>query len=94
MSLEAKTTITAEELHEDTARATAAASEAPVLITEGGKPAYVLLSHEEFLALQERNPRPGSVLSALADMRPEANFRYDFERIQWEPRPVDFGEDP
>jgi PHD/YefM family antitoxin component YafN of YafNO toxin-antitoxin module len=93
MSLEAKTTITAEELHKDTARATAAAAEAPVLITEGGKPAFVLLSHEEFLALQERHPRPGSVLSALADMRPEAKFRYEFERDRSQPRPVGFGEE-
>lgn len=92
MSLEAKTIITAEELHENTARATAAAAEAPVLITEGGKPAYVLLSHEEFLALEGKPVPKLTLLDAFADTRPEADFDFEFERIRGKSRPVDFGE--
>ncbi|MCL2660219.1 MAG: type II toxin-antitoxin system prevent-host-death family antitoxin [Acidobacteriaceae bacterium] len=42
------TTLTSRELNQDVTRARQASEQGPVFITERGKPAYVLLSIEEY----------------------------------------------
>lgn len=66
------TTMTSREFNQHTGRAKAAANSGPVIITDRGEPAYVLMSNEEYRRLsQEAAPAPErkfvSILEALAD---------------------------
>lgn len=67
------TTMTSREFNQDTARAKRAAKSGPVIITERGKPAFVVLSFEEFERLEatqeERAPTgaPKTLREALMD---------------------------
>jgi prevent-host-death family protein len=45
------TTLTSREFNQDTSRAKKAASEGPVIITDRGQPAHVLLSFKQYLEL-------------------------------------------
>lgn len=45
------TTLSSREFNQDTSRAKEAAAEGPVFITDGGKPAHVLLSIEDYRRL-------------------------------------------
>jgi len=85
------TTLTSREFNQHTGRAKLAADKGPVVITDRGMPAYVLLSHEEYERLQGYR-RPMSALESLADPRPEGDFPYEFERAEWRYREIDFGE--
>jgi len=57
-------TITSREANQDFSRAKREAKTGPVIITERGKPANVLLSYEEYRRL---TGRPQSLLDALWD---------------------------
>ncbi|HEY0919256.1 type II toxin-antitoxin system Phd/YefM family antitoxin [Devosia sp.] len=59
-------TMTSREFNQNTSRAKAAADHGPVVITDRGRPAYVLLTHSEFARLTTKVPRM-SALAALAD---------------------------
>jgi prevent-host-death family protein len=50
------TTMTSREFNQQTSRAKKAADKGPVIITDRGKPAYVLLSNEEFERLAGKKP--------------------------------------
>jgi prevent-host-death family protein len=52
----AVTRLTAREFNQDVSRAKRAANVGPVLITDRGKPAYVLLSHDEYRRLAGKKP--------------------------------------
>lgn len=86
------TTMTSREFNQHTGRAKAAADRGPVIITDRGKPAYVLLSNEEFERIAA-GKKPLSVAESLADTRPEADFPFEFERAHGQAREVDFGLD-
>jgi len=58
------TTISAREFNQHTSAAKKAADRGPVIITDRGKPAYVLLTEAEYQRLIER---PMSAWEALAD---------------------------
>ena len=60
------TTMTSREFNQHTSRAKAAAENGPVVITDRGRPAYVLLSSAEFEKLTGTRPFV-SVLEAFAD---------------------------
>jgi PHD/YefM family antitoxin component YafN of YafNO toxin-antitoxin module len=47
-------TMTAREFNQHVSRAKKAASKGPLIITERGKPAYVLMRHDEFIAGAQR----------------------------------------
>jgi hypothetical protein len=49
-------TLTSREFNQDVARAKRAASEGPVIITDRGRPAYVLMRHETYQRLAGRGP--------------------------------------
>ena len=50
------TTLSSREFNQDVSRAKRAAAEGPVVITDRGKPAYVLLSHDEYRRLVGGGP--------------------------------------
>ncbi len=57
-------TMTSREANQDFSRAKRAAKSGPVIITERGRPANVLLTYEEYRRLTEK---PQSLLDALWD---------------------------
>ena len=58
------TTISGREFNQDVSRAKRAADQGPVIITDRGEPAYVLLRHEEYRKLAGTGP---SILDLLRD---------------------------
>jgi prevent-host-death family protein len=80
------TTLSSRELNQDVARAKKAAKDGPVFITDRGKPAYVLLSIEEYqrLTTQRRN-----IADSLA-MPEAADIEFEPQRVTIETRPGDF----
>ena len=85
------TTMTSREFNQHTGAAKAAADSGPVVITDRGKPAYVLLNHAEYERLSGQR-KPMTALESLADPRPEGDFPYEFERVKGGFREIDFGE--
>jgi len=71
---------TSREFNQDVSAAQKAAQDGPVFITDRGRPAYVLLSLDEYLRLTNKGPSIVELLSmpAAADMEfepPTASFR-------------------
>ncbi|MFI5410748.1 type II toxin-antitoxin system Phd/YefM family antitoxin [Kaistia sp. UC242_56] len=62
------TTLTSREFNQDTSRARKAANEGPVIITDRGRPAHVLLSIEEYRRLTGKGM---SLLEALTPAEPQ-----------------------
>jgi prevent-host-death family protein len=56
-------TITSREFNQDVARAKRAAKEGPVIITDRGQPAYVLMRHETYRRLSRQGPGIRALLS-------------------------------
>ena len=88
MNIKAKapTTFTSREFNQNTAGAKRAAEKGPVFITDRGKPAYVLMSIDEYRKLEERESAKDptkrmSLAEALADNRPEADFDWEPPRM-------------
>jgi prevent-host-death family protein len=82
----ASTTLSSREFNQDTAGAKRAALNGPVLITDRGKPAHVLLSIEHYERLA--GPQP-SIVELLAS--PAAAVRYTPGRLRRASRDVDLG---
>lgn len=80
------TTLSSRELNQDVTRAKKAARDGPVIITDRGKPAHVLLSFEEYQRLthQRRN-----IADALA-MPGVEDIEFDPQRANIEARAADF----
>ncbi|BCP53160.1 antitoxin [Kaistia sp. 32K] len=68
------TTLTSREFNQDTSRAKKAANEGPVIITDRGRPAHVLLSIEEYRRITGTGR---SLLEALAQTEEESDFEFD-----------------
>lgn len=69
-------TMTSREFNQDTGRAKRSANQAPLVITDRGEPAYVLLRHDTYLALL--GERPG--IRGLLDISDIAgDVEVDFE---------------
>jgi prevent-host-death family protein len=89
------TTMTSRDFNQHTGRAKAAADHGPVIITDRGRPAYVLLSSEEYERLA--NSRP--FVSAFDAVAQPGGLELDFELMDYIPErtiepPVDlFGEE-
>jgi hypothetical protein len=70
-------TLTSREFNQDVARAKRAAKEGPVIITDRGRPAYVLMRHETYRRLSRKTPGIRSLLS-----HPESeNIAFDPPRL-------------
>ena len=70
--------MTSREFNQDLARAKRVANEGPLIITDRGTPAYVLMTHEDFLRLSGSQK---SIVDLLRDDRPEADFDFDPPRL-------------
>ena len=88
MNIKAKTptTFTSREFNQDTSRAKKLAGNGPVFITDRGRPAFVLMSIEEYRKLEEQRQgqeekKPMNLAEALADNRPEADFDWEPPRM-------------
>ena len=57
------TTLTSREFNQDVARAKRAAKQGPVIITDRGRPAYVLMRHDTFRRLSQNTHGIRSLLS-------------------------------
>ena len=80
-------TISSREFNQDTSGAKKAADKRPVIITDRGRPAHVLLSYEAYQKLLGAGP---SLLEALAQ-KESCDFEFDPPRMGDEiSRPVDF----
>lgn len=83
MSFETKITATMSELNREPSRIARAAAKGPVIITERGKPARVLMTFEEFERLKHGEaaeapaPRPMSLYDAFKVLP-------DISDIEWE----------
>jgi prevent-host-death family protein len=85
------TTITSREFNQDTGGAKRATEQGPVVITDRGQPAHVLMRYEDFRALTA--PRK-SLAEAIADDSLEGDFDFEFETWKGSiSAPVDFGPD-
>ena len=81
------TTITSREFNQDTGGAKRAAERGPVLITDRGQPAHVLMRYDDYRRLTA--PK-SSLVEALTDTSVEGDFDTDFPKWQGAPsRPVD-----
>lgn len=80
------TTFSSREFNQDTSRAKKAASAGPVIITDRGKPAHVLLSFEDYQRIigKHRN-----ILDALS-MPGLADIEFDLPSSRDRARPADF----
>lgn len=67
MSPEFSATMTSEDLDRDAAGAEKAAESGPVLVTDGGEPAFVLLSFADYRRLVAQRPGQRSLIDVLAD---------------------------
>ena len=81
-------TLTSREFNQDVARAKRAANEGPVVITDRGRPAYVLMRHETYRRLAGRGP---GIRALLADPEGE-DVAFEPARLGDDPlRPADLG---
>ncbi|QXI24562.1 MULTISPECIES: type II toxin-antitoxin system Phd/YefM family antitoxin [Pseudomonas] len=79
------TTVSSREFNQDTSSAKKAALHGPVIITDRGRPAHVLLSIEEYQKLTGTNP---SIVDLLV-MPEAADIEFETERAVITHRPVD-----
>ena len=71
------TTLSSREFNQDVSRAKRAADEGPVIITDRGEPAYVLLRHDAYRRLTQAGP---SILDLL-DQPEGADIEFDPPRL-------------
>lgn len=72
-------TFSSRELNQDLARAKREAKHGPVVITDRGKPAYVLMTHAEFRRLKGESRR--SIVDLLRQDEPDADFDFEPPRL-------------
>ena len=81
-------TLTSRDFNQDVSRAKRAADAGPVIITDRGRPAYVLLRHEDW---RRAGGAGVSILDLLADPAAEAAWEFDPPRLpEGLFRPADF----
>ncbi len=73
----APTTLTSREFNQDISRAKRAAVGGPVIITDRGMPAYVLLTHDAY----RRLTGPGQSIRDLLDQPDTDDFAFDPPRL-------------
>ena len=79
------TTLSSREFNQDTSRAKKAAAEGPVIITDRGRPAHVLLSFEDY---QRLSGTPRSIADALA-LPDGEDITFEAPRVTLGSRPAD-----
>lgn len=79
------TTLTSREFNQDTARAKKAATKGPVVITDRGTPAHVLLTYERYLALSG-----GTDIVELLGMVEDADIDFEPPKASITAKPADW----
>ncbi|MBO0904385.1 type II toxin-antitoxin system Phd/YefM family antitoxin [Jiella sonneratiae] len=79
--------ISAREFNQNASAARKAANDAPLVVTDHGRPTHVLMSYEEYERLKKERR---SVLDLFADPSPDADFDFQPQRDKSLPREVDF----
>jgi prevent-host-death family protein len=79
------TKISSREFNQDVSRAKRAADKGPVIITDRGEPAYVLLRHAAYRRLTARGPNIGDLLA----MPGAEAIEFEPPRLRVKLRPVD-----
>lgn len=80
------TTLSSRDLNQDIGRAKRAANNGPVIITDHGKPAHVLLSYEQY---QRITGQKQSLLETLSQPAGIEDIDFDFDISREVPGPVD-----
>jgi len=81
------TSMTSREFNQHTNQAKKAAVSGPVVVTDRGRPDYVLLTYDDYLALTDQNR---SVADAFRAMPDTGMIDIEFPRSRELPRPVVF----
>lgn len=84
----AVTTISSQELNQDLSKAKRAATQNPVVITDRGKPAFVLLPYTEYQRLS--GAAPGRNLVEALSMPGLSEIAFDPPKADIRARPADF----
>jgi len=91
------TTLSSRELHQNAGKAKRAAKKGPVFITDRGRPSLVILTIEEYNQLRPRGPKKKAPkektiveLLAMPKGTPAFDADFEFPRLEFRPRPVDF----
>jgi prevent-host-death family protein len=79
------TTISSRDFNQDVSRAKRAADKGPVIITDRGEPAYVLLRHDAYRKLT----RSGPSIRELLDLPGTEEIEFDPPRLRSILRPID-----
>jgi prevent-host-death family protein len=82
------TKVSSREFNQHTSRAKKAARSGPVIITERGRPAHVLLSYEEY---QQLAGSKGSIIEALGQPAGVEDVELEIPPLRDPARPADFG---
>ncbi|MGH7090429.1 MAG: type II toxin-antitoxin system Phd/YefM family antitoxin [Stellaceae bacterium] len=72
-----ETRISSREFNQDVGRAERAAKKGPVIITDRGEPAYVLLRHDDYKRLKGKRPKMSELLAQPGG----EDFEFDPPRI-------------
>jgi prevent-host-death family protein len=80
------TTLSSRQFQQNANQAQKAAGDGPVIITNRGRPAHVLLSYDAYLAITGGSP---NIVDALA-MPGLSGIEFDVPRSAGLPRPADF----
>lgn len=83
------TTLSSREVNQDLGRAKRASQSGPVIITDRGKPAHVLLSYEEYERLADRH-RQTNIIDELGLPPGVEDIEVEFPRSRDLARPADF----
>lgn len=70
------TTLSSREFNQDTSRAKKAAENGPVIITDRGRPAHVLLSIDQYRKLAGRKKSLGEMLAMKKPDRIDSDFEF------------------
>jgi prevent-host-death family protein len=81
------TTFSSREFNQAASRAKKAAKKGPVFITDRGRPSFVLLNIDEYNQIASKGK---DIVELLRMPEGTPEFDYDFPRLEFHPRPVDF----
>lgn len=85
------TIMTSREFNQDLGRAKRSADTGPVVITDRGRPAYVLLRHDMYTGLIAGRPGIRSLLD-ISDLGDQTDFEFDPPKLSGPlARPADLG---
>ena len=83
------TTMTSRQFNHDTARAKRAALSGPVIITDRGKPSFVLMTVDEYMRLASLGPSIADVLGVSTEAA-DIDIDFDVLRDRTPPRVIEF----